>query len=50
MLCPGDNGVQQSLSARLRQCTKYLIENKKIDSGDVLKVKLSGDGTKYAGS
>ena len=44
--CPGYNGVQQSLSARLQERTKHLIDNKKIYSGDVLRVKLSGDGTK----
>ena len=44
--CPGYNGVQQSLSARLKERTKHLIDNNKIHSGDVLRVKLSGDGTK----
>ena len=44
--CPGDSGVQQSLSARLTERTKYLLENNMIHSGDVLRVKLSGDGTK----
>ena len=44
--CPGYNGIQQSLSARLKECTKHLIDNKKIHSGNVLRVKLSGDGTK----
>ena len=44
--CPGDSGVQQSLSARLTECTKYLLENNIIHSGDVLRVTLSGDGTK----
>ena len=44
--CPGNHGVQQSLSVRLQERTKHLIKSNKINSGDVLRVKLSGDGTK----
>ena len=44
--CAGNNGVQQSLSVRLQEHTKHLIKSNKINSSDVLRIKLSGDGTK----
>ena len=44
--CPGNNGVQQSLSVRLQKYTKHLIKSNKINSGDVLQIKLSRDDTK----
>ena len=44
--CPGDNGIQQSLSLRLKEQIKYLLQQKEVTSGDILKVKISGDGTK----
>ena len=44
--CPGDNGIQQSLSLRLKERIKYLLQQKEVTSGDILKVKISGDGTK----
>ena len=44
--CPGGSGIQQSLGSRLKERIKYLLQQKKVASGDILKVKLSGDGTK----
>ena len=44
--CPGNNGIQQSLDLRLKERLKYLLPQKEVTSGDVLKVKISGDGTK----
>ena len=44
--CPGDGGVQQSLESRLKERVCHLLREGQIKSGEVLKVKLSGDGTK----
>ena len=39
-------GIQQSLDLRLKECLKCLLQQKEVTSGDVLKVKISSDGTK----
>ena len=44
--CPGGSGIQQSPRSRLKEQIKYLLQQKKVASGDILKVKLSGDRTK----
>ena len=44
--CPNNNGIQQSLASRLKERVKYLLKEKRIFAGDVLRLKLSGDGTK----
>ena len=44
--CPGGDGVQQSLQARLTERVALLLNENKLSPGDTLQVKLSGDGTK----
>ena len=44
--CPDNNGIQQSLASRVTERVKYLLKKKSISPGDVLRLKLSGDGTK----
>lgn len=44
--CPDNNGIQQSLTSRLTERVKFLLKQGKISEGDVLRLKLSGDGTK----
>ena len=44
--CPGNDGVQQSLESRLKERVRNLLQEGKIESGETLKVKLCGDGTK----
>lgn len=44
--CGSGDGVQQSLKSRLAERVRILLRERKIHSGDLLKVKLSGDGTK----
>ena len=44
--CRGGDGVQQSLKSRLAERVCILRKDHKVCPGDVLKVKLSGDGTK----
>ena len=43
---PDNNGIQQVLTFRVIKRVKYLLKQGKISSGDVLKLKLSNDGTK----
>ena len=42
----GNDGVQQSLESRLKECVSHLLQEGKMKSGNTLQVKLSGDGTK----
>jgi len=44
--CPGDDGIQQSFKSRLTMRVSQLVKEEKNSSGDRLKIKLSGDGTK----
>ena len=44
--CPDNNGIQQSLASRVIERVKFLLKQGKISEGDVLRLKLSGDGTK----
>ena len=44
--CPNGNGMQQSIQSRLSERVRVLINNKKINYGNMLQVKFSGDGTK----
>ena len=44
--CPGGFGVQQSLESRLTVRFKDLLNEKKIQSGETVQVKLTDDGTK----
>ena len=44
--CPEGHGMQQSLESRLAECVHLLLQAKKLNAGDKLKVKLSGDGTR----
>jgi len=44
--CPGGYGVQQSLKSRLQVRIKSLLKENKIRRGEVVQVKLTGDGTK----
>ena len=43
--CPEGYGMQQSLESRLAVRVRHLLQAKKLNAGDKLKVKLSGDGT-----
>ena len=42
--CPGKFGVQQWLESRLVTRVKALMNGNKIKGGEVLQVKLTGDG------
>jgi len=44
--CPGDDGIQQSFKSRLTMRVTQLVKEENFSTGDRLKVKLSGDGTK----
>ena len=44
--CPNGNGIQQSIESRLKKRVRVLVRSRKINYGDTLQVKLSGDGTK----
>lgn len=44
--CPESYGMQQSLESRLTVHVRHLLHTKKLNAGDKLKVKLSGDGTR----
>ena len=44
--CQNNNEKQQSLASRLTEKVKYLLKEKRIFAGDVLRLKLSGEGTK----
>ena len=44
--CPGGNGIQQSLTLKLKERIEHLLQQKAIVSGDMLEIKLAGDGTK----
>ena len=44
--CPEGCGMQQTLESRLVERVRQLLHTNKINAGDKLQVKLSGDGTK----
>ena len=44
--CPGGFGIQQSMKSRLTIRIKALLKEGRIRSGEVIQVKLTGDGTK----
>ena len=44
--CPEGYGMQQSLESRLTERVHHLLHAKRLNAGDKLKVKLSGDGTR----